>query len=78
MGRGTREAVILAYRVRGSQRRLTVFPKRLDAGTTYRVVDPFSSRRSRTASGQDLMHKGLRLTLNPESALVRHLTPLKG
>jgi len=74
--RETCEAVILAHRVRGSRRRLTVFPKRLDAGRTYRVIDPFSSRRPRSATGQGLMERGLNLTLGPESALVRHLTPL--
>jgi alpha-galactosidase len=72
----TSEAVILAYRVRGDIDRLTVSPKGLRPETAYQVVDPFTSTKARTAQGKVLTEKGLRLSLAPESALVRHLMPL--
>jgi hypothetical protein len=72
----TAEAVILAYRVRGDIDRLTVFPKVLRPETAYQVVDPFTSTKAKTAQGKVLTEKGLRLSLAPESALVRHLIPV--
>ena len=71
----TAEAVILAYRVRGEQRVRTVCPVRLDPTRTYEITDPFAARKPRTAGGETLMTKGLRLSLQPESAAVRHLKP---
>lgn len=70
------EAVILGYRVRGDQDRLTVFPKHLASDVSYEIVNPFSSRKGRTATGEVLTNRGLRLSLKPESALVRHLKPV--
>jgi hypothetical protein len=72
----TAEAVILAYRLRGTAAARRVFPMRLDARKIYRIVDPLSSRKRLALSGKALMEKGLRLSLSPESALIRHLTPL--
>ncbi|MHC4715820.1 MAG: alpha-galactosidase [Planctomycetota bacterium] len=71
----TREAVVLAYRVRGDERARTVHPVRLDPQADYEITDPFSARKPRTAAGQALMGRGLRLSLAPESAAVRHLKP---
>jgi alpha-galactosidase len=70
---GTGEAVVLAYRVRGQEKSRRVFPRSLSPDATYRIVDPFSSRKPRTASGAEIMAKGLRLSLAPESGAVRHL-----
>ena len=70
----TREAVVLAYRVRGEINARTVLPRELDAARTYKIVDPFSTRKPREMTGQALMTKGLRLTLRPDSGIVRHLT----
>ena len=72
----TREAVVLAYRVRGDETTRKVTPKRLDPGCTYAVIDPFSTRKPRVVTGGRLLEKGLRLTLQPESAAVRHLKPV--
>ena len=70
----SREAVVLAYRVRGEINARTVLPRGLDAARTYKIVDPFSARKPREMTGQALMTKGLRLTLRPDSGIVRHLT----
>ena len=72
----TREAVVLAYRVRGDETTRKVIPKRLDPGCTYAIIDPFSGRKPRGVTGGKLLEKGLRLTLKPESAAVRHLKPV--
>ncbi len=72
----TAEAVVLAYRVRGDQNKRTIILKHLSDEATYQIADPFSARKPTTANGQALMEKGLRLSLKPESAVVRHLTPL--
>jgi alpha-galactosidase len=71
-----KEAVVLAYRVRGEQQARRIYPKRLDPEKTYRVGDPFSARKPRMLSGKALMETGLRLSLKPESAAVLHLIPL--
>jgi hypothetical protein len=73
----TGEAVILAYRVRGHQSSTIVRPKALRLSGTYTIVDPFSGRPARTASGDALAQHGLKLSLAPESALVRHLQPVR-
>ena len=73
----TSEAVILAYRVRGETDSLLIRPRRLDPDVTYRITDPFSSRKPKQATGRDLTQKGLRISLKPESAAVRHLIPLR-
>jgi alpha-galactosidase len=73
----TSEAVILAYRVRGGLERLRVFPKGLRPEAAYQVVDPFAAGKARTVLGKVLMNEGLRLSLAPESALVRHLLPIR-
>ncbi|MGH2371073.1 MAG: alpha-galactosidase, partial [Chloroflexota bacterium] len=67
------EAVVLAYRLRGTQQTQTVFPKRLDPHTTYVVVDPFSGATPERFTGRDLAEQGLPLTLDRDSGLVRHL-----
>jgi hypothetical protein len=72
---GTTETVLLAYRMRGGESSRTIRPLRLDPARTYEITDPFSSRRSRAASGETLMASGLRISLKPESAAVRHLRP---
>jgi hypothetical protein len=72
---GSGEAVVLAYRVRGTEGMRVVFPKRLSASMSYEVVDPFSAETLRTASGVALMTEGMRFVLEPESAEVRHLRP---
>ena len=69
------EAVVLAYRVRGGVKVRTVILRGLDTDKSYRVVDPLSARKPSVRTGAELMAKGLRLTLPPESALVRHLQP---
>jgi len=71
----TAEAVILAYRVRGDERVRTVRPVRLDPARMYEIADPFTARKPRTAAGEVLMTRGLRLTLDPDSPAVRHLKP---
>jgi Glycosyl hydrolase family 36 C-terminal domain len=71
------EAVVLAARVRGERGQLTVFPQRLDPDTTYRVRDPFSDGDQEPATGRELSTTGLRLSLDPESALIRHLAPVR-
>jgi hypothetical protein len=73
----TGEAVILAFRVRGHQSSTIVRPKALRLSGTYAIVDPFSGRPARMASGNALTQHGLRLSLTPESALVRHLQPVR-
>jgi len=70
---GPGEAVILAYRVRGGQDSLTVFPRGLRPEGTYEVSDPFSSRRGKAVTGAELMSRGLRLFLKPGGALARRL-----
>ncbi|MFQ5808142.1 MAG: glycoside hydrolase family 36 protein [Armatimonadota bacterium] len=72
----TGEAVILAYRVRGDRKTQTLLPVHLAAERAYEIIDPFSSRKGRTATGGALMDKGLRLSLPPDSAAVRHLKPV--
>ena len=72
----TGEAVVMAYRVRGEERTRAVRVKRLTPDATYEIVDPFSGRKPRQATGERLMTKGLRITLKPESAAVRHLKPI--
>jgi hypothetical protein len=62
--------------------RLTVLPKGLRPEAAYQVADPFRAGKARTdpegLPGKVLMGKGLRLSLAPESALVRHLIPAGG
>jgi alpha-galactosidase len=75
-----REALILAGRVRGAQAARTVFPQRLAPDVTYAVLDPFggeSGARTETRTGRDLAERGLLLTLDPETALIRHIQPLR-
>ena len=74
----TAEAVILAYRVRGESSAMRIVPKALEADRTYEVVDPFSSRKPGRAVGAELMAKGIRLSLKPESGAARHLRPAGG
>jgi alpha-galactosidase len=71
------ESVVLAYRVRGDRQVQTVFPRRLDPGTTYAIVDPFSGTELERTPGRHLAEAGLRLALEPESGLVRHLKPVR-
>ena len=47
-------------------------------GKTYEIVDPFSKRKGRAVSGEELMTKGLKLKLDPDDAAVRHLKPTEG
>jgi alpha-galactosidase len=70
---GCREAVLLAYRVRGSKRTCRVHPRRLDPERIYRVRDPFSTRKPVRIRGKTLLEKGMRITLEPESGAVFHL-----
>ncbi len=72
----TREAVVLAYRVRGERKSRTVHPVGLDPDATYEMRDPFSRRKAVTASGETLMARGLSVMLAPETAIVRHLKPI--
>ena len=74
----TTESAILAYRVRGPTSALKIMPVALAAGRTYEVLDPFSSRNPRRVTGAELMAKGLRLSLKPESGAIRHLRPVSG
>lgn len=71
----TTEAAVLAYRVRGDRAAMKVAPRELTPGMAYEITDPFSSRAARRASGADLMGRGLRLSLKPESGAVRLLRP---
>lgn len=73
----TSEAVILAYRVRGHVDRAKVFPKGLGPEVTYKIGNPFAGGKTRTVLGKVLMNEGLRLSLAPESALVRRLLPIR-
>jgi alpha-galactosidase len=73
----THEAVVLAYRMRGEHAARRVYPVRLDPAATYQIIDPFSARKLPLVTGQELLEKGLRLRLQPESALVRYLRPLR-
>jgi hypothetical protein len=41
------------------------------------ILDPFAAGKARTVLGKVLMNEGLRLSLAPESALVRHLLPIR-
>jgi hypothetical protein len=72
----TGEAVILAYRVRGQRSSRVVRPRGIRSDETYVIGDPFSDRRFEMQSGLALAERGLRLSLGPESALVRHLRPV--
>jgi alpha-galactosidase len=71
------EAVVLAAHVRGGRGELTVVPRRLDPELTYLVRDPFSDGEPETATGHTLAAEGLRLSLHPESACIRHLVPIR-
>lgn len=78
--RKTAKAVTLACRVRGDQRARTTYPgsihpSDLDTAKTYRVVDPFSARKPKMATGEMLLAEGLRIPLHPESAATQHLHP---
>jgi hypothetical protein len=72
----TAEAVILAYRVRGQTSAMKIVPEALASARTYDVADPFSARTPRRTTGAELMAKGFRLSLKPESGAVRHLRPV--
>lgn len=69
------EAVMLAYRVEGPEDSRTLAPVRLNRSVTYRIVDPFTQSELGTASGSELMEKGLQIELGTHDALVRHLIP---
>ncbi|MBI3970478.1 MAG: alpha-galactosidase [Chloroflexi bacterium] len=71
------EAVVLAYRVRGEQESKTVYPQGLDPEATYEIADPFGDAAPQTATGRTLIEEGLPLSLDPDSALVRHLKPVR-
>jgi alpha-galactosidase len=70
-----REAVVLAYRVRGEVRTRRVYLRGLDPGKIYQVRYPFSKRKPRKVGGESLIEKGLRITLEQESGVVIHLIP---
>jgi len=71
----TREAVVLAYRMRGGTDERRVHPVRLAASKAYTVADPLSEAGPETVDGASLMAEGLHLQLEPDSAAVRHLIP---
>jgi hypothetical protein len=74
----TQEAVVLAYRVRGQRRTRMVVPRGLDAGRLYQIRDPFSSRKTRLVTGEALMKRGMRVSLEAESGSGFHLIPKHG
>ena len=67
-----------AFAPRAKTATRSVRPVRLDPARRYEVTDPFSGRPGQVVSGQELLDRGLDLTLQPESALARHLAPLAG
>ena len=71
----TGEAVVLAYRVRGDTQRQQVRPVKLLAERRYRAIDPVGGRKLRSETGAALMAKGLRVSLEPDSAAIIHLRP---
>jgi hypothetical protein len=72
----TRDAVVLAYRVRGDEAERLVRPKQLNPLGIYEIVDPFKDGPLVQRTGNDLMENGLRLALGPESACISHLRPV--
>jgi hypothetical protein len=73
----SREAVILTYRFAGNQARCRIFPRRLNAGATYEICDPFAPGKGLRTRGDRLMANGLEIALDPSSAAVRHLIPVR-
>ena len=71
----TGEAVVLSYRVRGSESERLVMPQRLVEAALYDLIDPFKERKLSRRMGQDLKENGLRIELLPESACAVHLRP---
>jgi alpha-galactosidase len=70
--RQTTEAIILAYRFEGTDDSCLVKPQRLNLDTTYEIVDPFGG-----VAGKKIIKEGLSLILEPNSALARHLKPVR-
>jgi alpha-galactosidase len=75
-GSGEVEAVVLAYRVRGYKAECVVCPRCLAGAAIYEVLDRFGGTAPIRRTGQDVMEKGLRIALEPESARVLHLRPV--
>jgi alpha-galactosidase len=73
----TGEAVVLAYRVRGTQRERLVRPRQLAPAARHDVVNPFEGKVLAQRMGQDLVENGLRIELAPESAQIVHLAPVE-
>ena len=67
--------MLLAYRFRGDTSRRTLRPKRLQPALRYLMGDPFSGSELGSFKGSVLMRKEIDITLNPNSATVRHLIP---
>jgi hypothetical protein len=72
----TGEAVVLSYRVRGTEDERLVMPVRLASAVLYNLVDPFEGKTVTRRTGRDLMENGLRIELAPESARIVHLCTL--
>ncbi len=74
----TAEAVVLAYRVRGERAVGRISLKALAPECTYEVADPFSDRQPRRVKGAEIMARGIRIALKPDSAAVRHFRLVVG
>ena len=71
----TGEAVVLAYRYRGTLDE-QVFPiGHLKTEGRYQVLDPFGDRQIETVPGTVLLSRGLSIVLGADSAAVYHLVP---
>jgi hypothetical protein len=75
--RQTTEAIILAYRFEGTDDSCLVKPQRLNLDTTYEIVDPFGGEKMGPLAGKKIIKEGLSLILEPNSALARHLKPVR-
>jgi hypothetical protein len=69
--------VVLCYRFAGEESCRQIRPKRLDPDLRYEIVDPFGPTSLGRARGSRLMARGIEVTLEPNSAAVRHLKPIR-